>query len=80
MASGLLNRCVELLRREDIRGEIKSALAPVVNLALTKLYPYVQICILLILVTFLLQAGIFVLLVRGHRPASGPQTFSSASI
>jgi len=80
MAGGLLDHCVRMLRREDVRGEIKSALSPVVDVALKQLYPYLQVCVLLILVTFLLQAGIFVLLIRSRRVAGGLQTFSSASV
>jgi hypothetical protein len=80
MSGALLDRCLGLLRRDDVRTEIKKALSPLIGVALEQLYPYIQICLLLVLVSFLLQAGIFLLLLRGRRLGPGPQTFSSAIV
>ena len=74
MANALLGRCLEMLRREDVRGEIKKALAPLIGVAVDELQPYVQICLLLVLVSFLLQAATFILIFRRRR--APPETFS----
>mgnify|MGYP001314279326 CR=1 FL=1 len=77
---GLINKCLELLRREDIRGEIKKALAPVAGIAAEQLYPYVQVCVLLVLGTFMLQAATFIIVFRSRKGFSAPKTFSSANV
>tara|TARA_Y100000389_G_scaffold173173_1_gene182176 strand:+ start:541 stop:765 length:225 start_codon:yes stop_codon:yes gene_type:complete len=74
MPNALLEKCVELLRREDVRAEIKRAIAPLVGVALDELHPYIQICLLLVLVSFLLQAATFILIFRNRK--STAQTFS----
>ena len=64
MAASLLDRCVGLLRREDVRTEIKKAVAPVVSLAMDELYPYMHICVMMALVSFILQGWMFLILFR----------------
>lgn len=81
MAGGpLIDRCLEMLRRQDVRREIKKALAPVATLAVQELYPYVHICLLLALLSFIFQAGTFMLLLRGKFYRTSAQTFSSRTI
>ena len=77
---GLIDSCQALLRRQDIRQEIKKALAPVVSLAADHLFPYVQICVLLVLGTFILQAGTFLMVLRATRASDASKTFSHASV
>ena len=74
MVNVLLDKCVELLRREDVRGEIKKAVSPLVGVALDELSPYIQICLLLVLVSFILQGATFILIFRGRQ--GRPETFS----
>jgi hypothetical protein len=69
MANVLLEKCVELLRREDVRSEIKKAVAPLVGVALDELSPYIQICLLIVLVSFILQAATFLIIFRGYSNA-----------
>ena len=74
MANALIERCVDMLRRDDVRTEIKKALSPLVGVAVDELQPYIQICLLLVLVSFLLQAATFILIFRRRR--ASPETFS----
>ena len=74
MPNALIERCVAMLRRDDVRTEIKKALSPLVGGAVDELQPYIQICLLLVLVSFLLQAATFILIFRRRR--ASPDTFS----
>ena len=76
----LINKCTELLRREDIRREIKKTLLPVVTIGAEQLQPYVHICVLLLLGSFILQAATFVIVFRGRKAPAALKTFSSVTI
>ena len=76
----LINKCTELLRREDIRAEIKKTLVPVVAIGAEQLQPYVHICVLLMLGSFILQAATFVIVFRGRKAPAALKTFSSVNI
>tara|TARA_B100001057_G_scaffold66980_1_gene60649 strand:+ start:1084 stop:1305 length:222 start_codon:yes stop_codon:yes gene_type:complete len=70
----LLEKCVGLLRREDVQREIKKAVSPLVGAATEELYPYIQICLLLILVSFIMQAATLILIFKSRKRAT--ETFS----
>lgn len=70
----LLEKCVSLLRREDVQREIKKAMSPLVSAATEELYPYIQICLLLILVSFIMQAATFILIFKSRKRCA--ETFS----
>jgi hypothetical protein len=64
MSEKFIKQCFELLKRDDIKTEIKEFIRPIIDLILQELYPYIYLSILFVLVSFLLILGIFLLLLR----------------
>ena len=64
MSEKFIKQCFELLKREDIKTEIKEFIRPIIDLILQELYPYIYLSILFVLISFLLILGIFLLLLR----------------
>ena len=64
MNEKFIEKCIELLRRDDIKKEIRGFIRPIIDLILQELYPYIYLSILFVLISFLLILGIFLLLLR----------------
>ncbi len=60
----LINECVDIMKREDIKNEIKSLFKPIINMLLKDIYPYILISMLFVIISFLLVLGIFILLIK----------------
>ena len=57
-------QCIETLRREDVKAEIKKFLKPFLVLIVNELYPYIYICLGLVIVSFLLVLAIFIMIFK----------------
>tara|TARA_B100001093_G_scaffold409938_1_gene399090 strand:+ start:994 stop:1260 length:267 start_codon:yes stop_codon:yes gene_type:complete len=60
----ILNECMEILNREDVKNEFKKIMKPLIELLLKDIYPYIYLSIIFVIISFLLILGIFVLLMR----------------
>ena len=60
----ILNECMEILNREDVKNEFKNIMRPLIELLLKDIYPYIYLSIIFVIISFLLILGIFVLLMR----------------
>jgi hypothetical protein len=60
----ILNECMEILNREDVKNEFKKIMRPLIELLLKDIYPYIYLSIIFVIISFLLILGIFVLLMR----------------
>jgi hypothetical protein len=67
MTDSLIQQCLNLLHREDVKKEIKEMFKPIISLILQEIYPYIYLSILLVLISFLLILGIFYLLLRFNK-------------
>ena len=59
-----LNQCLTILKREEVKKEIKYLIKPIIEVILQELYPYIYLCVLFVLFSFFLTLGIFILLYR----------------
>jgi hypothetical protein len=59
-----LNKCIAILKQNEVQREIKDLVKPLLDMMLNELYPYIYLSILLVLVSFFLFLGIFILLLR----------------
>ena len=66
MKDGMIDMCLTILRRQDVKAELKNLLSPLVDPVLDQLYPYVYLSLLFVIISFLLHLGIFFLLVRNR--------------
>ncbi len=64
LKESFINECVDVMKRNDVKHEIKMIFKPIINMILKDIYPYILISMLFVLISFLLVLGIFILLLR----------------
>jgi len=64
MQKALINQCLLLLKRDDIKKECKNILSPVVNLLLVEIYPYLYFSLFFVVISLILHLGILYLIMR----------------
>ncbi len=64
MKEALIDQCLEILRRNDVKCELKNLMTPLIDMILIELYPYIYLSLIFVIVSFLLHLGIFFLLLR----------------
>jgi hypothetical protein len=60
----VLRQCLAILKREDVKTELKELMRPMIDLILVELYPYIFLSMIFVFISFLLILGIFILLMR----------------
>ena len=70
LKNSLIQECIGVLKREDVKNEVKTFVSPIIDLILVQIYPYLYLCMMFVIISFLLHLGIFILLLRN-------KTFSS---
>ena len=60
----LIDECINLIKRDDIKNEIKELMKPVIDMLLKEIYPYIYLSLIFVVISFLLILGIFLILVR----------------
>lgn len=64
MKDTIVEKCLEIIRRPDVKKELKDLLRPIIDMILQEIYPYIYLSMLFVIISFLLILGIFVLLLR----------------
>lgn len=64
MDSKITQACLGVLKREDVKNELKNLMSPLVDMILVDIYPYIYLSLIFVCISFLLHLGIFVLLLR----------------
>lgn len=62
MKDSLIKQCLDILKTEDVRNEIKILFSPVTDLILYEMYPYIYIIIFLVFLIFIVILANLVLL------------------
>ena len=78
MKDSILKQCLDILKTNDVRNEIKRLFSPVTDLILYEIYPYIYVIIFLVFLIFILILAILVLLVSLLR--CKPSQFSTALV
>ena len=60
----IITYCLKVLKRSDVKDEIKSVMRPVIDMLLQQITPYIYLSITFVFISFLLILGIFILLLR----------------
>ena len=63
MKETLLKQCLDILKTENIKNEIKIIFSPVTDLILYEIYTYIYVIIFLVFLIFILILAILVILV-----------------
>lgn len=63
MKDSLIKQCLDILKTDDVKKEIKILFSPVTDLILYEIYPYIYIIIFLVFLIFILILAILILLI-----------------
>lgn len=63
----IIDECIEVLNRKEVKHEFKKMMAPLIELILKDIYPYIYLSVIFVVLSFLLILGIFVLLLRNKQ-------------
>jgi hypothetical protein len=64
LKDSIISECLILLKRKDVKDELKNLFSPIIDLIIVQIYPYLYLCLMFVLISFLLHLGIFILLLR----------------
>tara|TARA_B100000575_G_C23092382_1_gene629827 strand:- start:639 stop:857 length:219 start_codon:yes stop_codon:yes gene_type:complete len=64
MKDSVIEKCLAILKRDDVKDELKKIITPLTNIILVEIYPYIYLSLIFVLISFLLHLGIFILLLR----------------
>ena len=65
-----IEKCLEILRKSEVKKEIKLFMKPIIDLVLQEIYPYIYLSVIFVIISFLLTLGIFVLMLRNTSHSS----------
>jgi hypothetical protein len=63
MKDTLVQQCLDILKRDDIKNEFKMLLKPVIDFILYEINPYVYITVALVFLIFIMILAILVILI-----------------
>ena len=61
--SSLVQQCLDILKRDDIKNEFKMLLKPVIDFILYEINPYIYITVTLVFFIFIMILAILIILV-----------------
>lgn len=64
MRDSFFQQCLDIIKRDEVKEEIKQFMKPVLDMLIQELYPYIYLSLLFVLVSFFLILAIFILLLR----------------
>ena len=70
MKESLIKQCLDILKTDDVRNEIKVIFSPVTDLILYEIYPYIYAIIFLVFLIFVLLLSTLILLITLLRTKS----------
>ena len=60
----VIDYCLNVLKRDDIKNELKQLMRPMMDVILQEIYPYIFLSMIFVFISFLLILAIFILLLR----------------
>ena len=63
MKDSIVQQCLDILKREDIKNEFKILLKPVMNFILYEINPYIYIIMSLVFLIFIMILAILIILI-----------------
>ena len=64
MQDTVIEKCLSILKRDDVKNELKKIITPLTSIILIEIYPYIYLSLIFVLISLLLHLGIFILLLR----------------
>jgi hypothetical protein len=63
MKETLVQQCLDILKRDDIKQELKKLFTPIIDLILLEMNPYIYIILTLVFFIFIMILAILILLI-----------------
>jgi len=63
MKDSLVQQCLDILKREDVKKEFKLLLTPLIDFVLYEINPYIYITVTLVFMIFVMILAILILLI-----------------
>ena len=63
----IINECLNVLKKKEVKDEIKQLMRPLVDMLIKDIYPYIFLSIIFVFISFLLILGIFILLLQNKK-------------
>ena len=70
MKEQIIDQCLLILSREDVKTQLKELFKPIISLIVQEIYPYIYLSLIFVIISFLLILGIFYLLLRSNNKLS----------
>lgn len=62
-SNSIVRQCLDILKRDDIKYELRTMFTPIINVILYELNPYIYITVLLVFLIFVMILAILILLI-----------------
>jgi hypothetical protein len=59
--------CLDFIKKDEVKKELKNLFKPIISLILEEIYPYVYLSLLLVVISFFLVLGIFIMLIKSYK-------------
>jgi hypothetical protein len=63
MKDSIIQQCLDILKREDIKNELKILFTPILDLVLNEINPYIYITVTLVFLIFIMILAILIILI-----------------
>ena len=63
----IINECLNVLKKKELKEEIKELMRPLIDMLIKDIYPYIFLSIIFVIISFLLILGIFILLLQNKK-------------
>lgn len=63
MKDSIIRQCLDILKREDVKTELKLLITPIIDFIFYEMNPYIYIIIALIILLFIMILAILILLI-----------------
>jgi hypothetical protein len=63
MKESIVQQCLDILKRDDVKNEFKSMLKPLIDFILYEINPYIYITVTLVFMIFIMILAILLLLI-----------------
>jgi hypothetical protein len=63
MKDSLVQQCLDILRRDDVKNEFKTMLKPLIDFILYEINPYIYITVTLVFLIFVMILAILIILI-----------------
>ena len=63
MKDSLIQQCLDILKKENVKKEIKLLITPIIDFILYELNPYIYVIITFVFINFIMILAIFIMLI-----------------